>query len=247
MVTELSRLDPTWLSMIHEIYQSFVEKLLNGSDEVALLNVDPQHLRHFRSIYGGDMYRCRYLSCTSSTNGFSSRKQRDQHETSHVRRYKCVVQGCTSGYRGFRSQRDLKLHCQKYHSQKVPELILEPPRTNRHGRLLNLEGDFRRGTDPWFPDPDDTDILENANLQPSLQDRSAEDLNSGDVILQSQSNGSTSTDVPLHRLHIFNTIQGEPAPIGWQQMVNPWQRVDIIQQMYDKTNLFAASFKCYIY
>ena len=44
-----------------------------------------------------------------------------------------------------------------------------------------------------------------------------------------QRNGGASTDV---RLHIYNTIQGEPAPIGWQQMVNPQQRVGIIQQMY---------------
>ena len=44
-----------------------------------------------------------------------------------------------------------------------------------------------------------------------------------------QRNGGASTDI---RLHIQNTLQSEPIPMGWQQMVPLQQRVSVIQQMY---------------
>ena len=43
-----------------------------------------------------------------------------------------------------------------------------------------------------------------------------------------QRNGGASTDI---RLHIQNTLQSEPTPMGWQQMVPLQQRVSVIQQM----------------
>ena len=126
--TELAVRDPTWLSEIHQKYEKYVDLLLRSSDPALVGDLEPQQLQKFRNIYGGRSYFCRYSTCASSTNGFSSHDTRDHHEATHVRKYKCDVSNCFMSDQGFKKQRDLKLHCQKYHPlSKVPELILDPP------------------------------------------------------------------------------------------------------------------------
>ena len=128
ILTELAVRDPTWLSEIHQKYEKYVDLLLRSSDPALVGDLEPQQLQNFRNIYGGRSYFCRYSTCASSTNGFSSQDTRDQHEATHVRKYKCDVLHCFMSDQGFKTQRDLKLHCQKYHSPpKVPELVLDPP------------------------------------------------------------------------------------------------------------------------
>ena len=128
ILIELAIRDPTWLSEIHQRYEKYVEVLLGSSDPALVGDLEPQQLQTFRNIYGGWGYFCRYSTCASSTNGFSSQDTRDQHEATHVRKYKCDVLHCFMSDQGFKKQRDLKLHCQKYHPPpKVPELVLDPP------------------------------------------------------------------------------------------------------------------------
>ena len=124
--TELAVHDPTWLSEIHQKYEKYVDLLLRSSDPALVGDLEPQQLQKFRNIYGGWSYFCRYSTCASSTSGFSSQDTRDQHETTHVRKFKCDVSHCFMSDQGFKKQRDLKLHCQKYHPPpKVPELVLD--------------------------------------------------------------------------------------------------------------------------
>ena len=126
ILTELAVRDPTWLSEIHLKYEKYVELLLKSSDPALVGDLEPQQLQKFRNIYGGRSYFCRYSTCASSTNGFSSQDTRDQHEATHVRKYKCDVSHCFMSDQGFKKQRDLKLHCQKYHPPpEVPELVLD--------------------------------------------------------------------------------------------------------------------------
>ena len=125
---ELAVRDPTWLSEIHQKYEKYVELLLTSSDPALVGDIEPQQLQAFRNIYGNRSYLCRYSSCASSTNGFSSKDTRDRHEATHVRKYKCDVLHCFMSDQGFKKQRDLKLHCQMYHPPpKVPELVLDSP------------------------------------------------------------------------------------------------------------------------
>ena len=128
ILTELSVRDPTWLSDIHQKYEKYVDLLLRSSDPALVGDLEPKQLQNFRNIYGGRSYFCRYSTCASSTNGFSSHGTRDQHEATHVRKYKCDVSNCFMSDQGFKKHRDLKLHCQKYHPPtKVPKLVLDPP------------------------------------------------------------------------------------------------------------------------
>ena len=128
ILTELAIRDPTWLSEIHQRYEKYVEVLLRSSDPALVEGLEPQQLQTFRNIYGGRSYLCRYSICASSRNGFSSQNKRDQHEATHVRKYKCDVLHCFMSDQGFKKQRDLKIHCQKYHPPpKVPVLVLDPP------------------------------------------------------------------------------------------------------------------------
>ena len=141
ILTELAVRDPTWLSEIHQKYEKYVKLLLRSSDPALVGGLEPQQLQNLRNIDGGRGYFCRYSTCPSSTNGFSSQGTRDQHEATHVRKYKCDVSNCFMSDQGFKKQRDLKLHCQKYHpSPKVPRLVLDPPSLNRGSPSNGLEG-----------------------------------------------------------------------------------------------------------
>lgn len=115
--------------------------LLGSSDPALVGDLEPQQLQTFRNIYGGRGYFCRYSTCGSSTNSFSSQDTRDQHEATHVRKYKCDVLHCFRTDQGFKKQRDLKLHRQKYHPPlNVPELILDPPSLTQDSPSNILEG-----------------------------------------------------------------------------------------------------------
>lgn len=126
ILTELAVRDPTWLTEIHQKYEKYIELLLTSSDPALVGDIEPQQLQTFRNIYGNRSYVCRFSSCASSTNGFSSKDTRDRHEATHVRKYKCDVLHCFMSDQGFKKQRDLKLHRQMYHPPpKVPELVLD--------------------------------------------------------------------------------------------------------------------------
>ena len=139
--TELAVRDPTWLSEIHQKYEKYVDLLLRSSDPALVGGLEPQQLQHFRNIYGGRSYFCRYSTCASSTNGFSSQDTRDQHEATHFRKYKCELLHCFMSDQGFKTQRDLKLHCQKYHPSPIlPELGLDPPPLTQNSPSGIFEG-----------------------------------------------------------------------------------------------------------
>ena len=128
ILTELAVRDPTWLTEIHQKYEKYVELLLTSSDLTLVGDIEPQQLQTFRNIYSNRGYVCRFSSCASSTNGFSSKDTRDRHEATHVRKYKCDVLHCFMSDQGFKKQRDLKLHCQMYHPPpNIPELVLDSP------------------------------------------------------------------------------------------------------------------------
>ena len=141
ILTELAVHDPTWLSEIHQKYEKYVELLLRSSDPALVGDIEPQQLQNFRNMYGGQSYFCRYSTCASSTNGFSSQGTRDQHEAAHVRKYKCDVLNCFMGNQGFKNERELKLHCQKYHPKpKFPDLVIDLPSPTQDPSCDIVEG-----------------------------------------------------------------------------------------------------------
>ncbi len=159
ILTELAIRDPTWLSEIHQRYEKYVEVLLRSSDPALVDDLEPQQLQIFRTKYGGRSYFCRYSTCASSMNGFSSQDTRDQHEAIHVRKYKCDVLHCFMSDQGFKKQRDLKLHCQKYHlPPKVPELVLDPPSLTQDS-LSGIFGEFTIEYAPDLERPFTVDLL----------------------------------------------------------------------------------------
>ena len=154
ILTELAVRDPTWLSEIHLKYEKYVELLLRSSDPALVGDLEPQQLEIFRNTCGGRSYSCRYSTCASSINGFSSQGTRDQHEATHVRKYKCDVLNCFMSDQGFKKQRDLNLHCQKYHPPpKVPELGLDPPSMTQNppsGIFEGLSIEYAPDLEPSF-------------------------------------------------------------------------------------------------
>lgn len=84
--------------------------------------IDPKGLTNFAEIYGTSAFVCRTLHCPFSTDGFSTSKQRNDHEVQHRPKLHCGNNDCFSI--GFSTRSQLNRHNEKYHPVRNKETSL---------------------------------------------------------------------------------------------------------------------------
>lgn len=68
--------------------------------------------------YGPHLFKCTYLFCTYSRQGFETRHDRDTHVKHHERPCKCPVPNCIYFTIGFNTQTRCDEHVTEFHASK---------------------------------------------------------------------------------------------------------------------------------
>ena len=131
--------DPTYFSEVRRRYQYIVEFLLGSSTCVG--GIEQGLLDLFKETYGGSAFVCRYLKCPRASNGFSSSREREAHETVHVKRLKCADTMCEFYIAGFATKTALQRHNRTYHirpdDKEVPTFPPSVSRKLQKSRLVD--------------------------------------------------------------------------------------------------------------
>ncbi|KAB8210959.1 NACHT domain protein [Aspergillus parasiticus] len=89
-----------------------IQKLYEG------LIRDSSVSRDMESHYGPRLFKCTYLFCTFSRQGFETKEDRDKHVTHHERPCKCPVPNCIYYTLGFNTQGRCNEHLAQFHAPK---------------------------------------------------------------------------------------------------------------------------------
>ena len=65
------------------------------------------------TLYGAKRYRCTYHACYYFHEGFTTKKQLEQHMNRHEKPFCCTEMGCTRMYIGWSTEKELKKHIGK--------------------------------------------------------------------------------------------------------------------------------------
>ncbi|KAI0813590.1 hypothetical protein GGR55DRAFT_687285 [Xylaria sp. FL0064] len=76
------------------------------------------HWAALQRHYGPRFYKCSYLSCPYSRDGFVSRNSRNNHEQAHGRPWKCGFTTCQFSVIGFVSQYRRDVHVKRFHEDE---------------------------------------------------------------------------------------------------------------------------------
>ncbi|KAL4986847.1 hypothetical protein BDW68DRAFT_178439 [Aspergillus falconensis] len=79
---------------------------------------DDSTAQTMQTHYGPCLFKCTYLFCTYSRQGFVTRQERDVHVTNHERPIKCPVPNCIYYTLGFNLQRRCNEHVAQFHTPK---------------------------------------------------------------------------------------------------------------------------------
>lgn len=136
--------NPTYFSEVLRRYQNTVEFLLDLPTSDGVEGISQEDLDFFKKTYMDSSYVCRYGQCPRAWNGFRSRKDRESHETLHVKPFKCAVKTCEFYNAGFATKSALQRHDERYHTKieekAVPKFPQEGPRKQHqtaHEDLIN--------------------------------------------------------------------------------------------------------------
>lgn len=77
--------DPTYLSHIQVQVSSVIQDILQIPETNAPEHITVNALQHFKESYKDFGITCRYSICRFQANVFHSEKDRDMHESTHVR------------------------------------------------------------------------------------------------------------------------------------------------------------------
>ena len=110
-------MDPTYFSEILQRYQDIVELLLDATSPNDLMEEEQKFVADFRET-NRDTFSCRYRKCQRYVYGFASRKEREKHETLHLKTFKCIDYMCEFYSSGFRTKKALQKHNSKYHAKQ---------------------------------------------------------------------------------------------------------------------------------
>lgn len=117
--------DPTYLSHIQVRVASVVQDILQIPEAHVPEHITVRALQPFKESYKNFSITCRYSICRYQENVFHSEKDRDTHESTHIRAYKCP--DCDFYARGFATKRNLSKHQERYHMHtedfQLPEQI----------------------------------------------------------------------------------------------------------------------------
>jgi hypothetical protein len=118
---EITR-DSTLFTEVLHSYKKIVHHLLNAD---AVPGLDCERLASFKQHYGSSAFVCRYRGCPRATDGYSTERRREDHETlQHTDGIKCSEVSCSWSRIGFRTSGALKRHMQDFHS--TPESVKKP-------------------------------------------------------------------------------------------------------------------------
>lgn len=86
--------------------------------------MDLDQLKLFKETYGPSAFICRYAHCSRANSGFQSARKREEHESTHQRKYRCAYPSCTFFAIGFSTKGKLGQHNEKYHAVHVKNINL---------------------------------------------------------------------------------------------------------------------------
>lgn len=81
-------------------------------------------LENFHLEIGKGAYICSFRGCPRSSDGFSSKAEREKHESYHSRPYRCSETDCDFSTIGFATRRSLQKHSQTYHTTMEQSPVL---------------------------------------------------------------------------------------------------------------------------
>ncbi|KAI0096658.1 hypothetical protein GGR51DRAFT_568277 [Nemania sp. FL0031] len=120
-------LDPLATSKIVVRVKKHFESLLCDEDSHSSTSAKPCkpecYWATLKRHYGPRLYKCSYISCPYSREGFISRKDRDNHEEAHSRLWKCPPTTCQFSVIGFTSQRRRDFHVKRFHQDESEPII----------------------------------------------------------------------------------------------------------------------------
>jgi hypothetical protein len=113
--------DSTLFAKVLHNYKKIVHHLLKAN---AIPGLYREELASFKQHYGSSAFVCRFRGCPRATDGYSTERELEDHETlQHTGGIKCTETSCS--YRiYFKTSVALKRHMQKFHS--MPERLKRP-------------------------------------------------------------------------------------------------------------------------
>ena len=159
--SDLSHIDPTWISAVYRNYQRVFESLLFDAHNLDYhrmrakyhqMTVSLEDIQKFKVRHGKSAYLCRWNGCAGASVGFQSIAEREKHETAHKQQFRCSDPSCDFANNGFSSRRALRKHNLKYHIRAEDHDL--PNFVNSEDQSIK-----RSGTSEYFaPLPDDLDF-----------------------------------------------------------------------------------------
>lgn len=98
-------------------YQDMMEAILTAPPLTTERTGYAKLVDEFQKLYGNSAYICRYPRCRFSSDGFSSKTTRENHERIHARPLRCVDTSCDFYVSGFTNKVALQKHNRNYHIQ----------------------------------------------------------------------------------------------------------------------------------
>src|SRR5436190_19226602 len=105
--------DSTLFSEVLHSYNKRAQHLLNVN---SLPGLNREQLASFKQYYVSSAFVCRFRGCPRTTDGYSTERGREDHETlQHTDGIKCIEASCSWSRIGFKTSAALKRHTQKFH------------------------------------------------------------------------------------------------------------------------------------
>ncbi|KAH0541368.1 hypothetical protein FGG08_004132 [Glutinoglossum americanum] len=119
--------DSTLFTEVLHSYKKILHHLLEAR---AIPGIDREQLARFKRHYGSSAFVCRFRGCPRATDGYSTERERKDHETSqHTGGIKCSKMSCSWSRIGFKTSAALKRHMGEYHPS--PESVRKPGMVRR--------------------------------------------------------------------------------------------------------------------
>lgn len=77
--------------------------------------------------YGLQLFKCDYFRCPYYHQGFATFRDREKHLSTHSRPHKCPESGCLFAKVGLQTSRDLRLHVDSHHKNRMNNPALSSP------------------------------------------------------------------------------------------------------------------------
>ncbi|KAK8134781.1 hypothetical protein PG984_006793 [Apiospora sp. TS-2023a] len=107
--------DPTLVSRAHFRFRRCLESLLcHGST-----HEDGCACQRLEESYGIQLFKCDIFLCPYYNQGFSTFQEQQKHLATHSRPYKCTELGCLFAKLGLQTSRDLQLHIDSHHKNRM--------------------------------------------------------------------------------------------------------------------------------